>query len=268
MHLVYLSPHFDDAAMSCGGLIWEQSRQGHRVEIWTICAGDPPPGPYSAFTDELHARWRAPEDAVTLRREEDAAACQIMGAGGNYFPVPDCIYRRALLNEESEAGHPIFAATGPFLYPDQEAIFGLLHPAEATLAAWVRAELHRKLAERSAEEVQLVIPLSVGGHVDHQLTRQAAEGLGTLLWYYADYPYAGKPEAEKQIHRLEPGTHRLKRYPLSADGQLAWGRSIAAYESQISTFWGDISQMQLEIDKFHDASGGIRLWQPITIQER
>lgn len=268
MDFIYLSPHFDDAAMSCGGLIWEQTCQGHHVEIWTICAGNMPPGPYSAFADELHARWQTPEDAVAVRREEDAEACQVMGATGNYFSVPDCIYRRTLLEDESGPGNPVFAATGPFLYPDQAAIFGLLHPAEAALAAWITAELRRALAQRDFKEVQLVLPLSVGEHVDHKLTRRVAENLEAARWYYADYPYAGKPEAAAQINRLEPKTHRPERYALSADGRLAWGRAIAAYGSQISTFWQDLTQMQMEIDTYHNASGGIRLWQPISIQDR
>jgi LmbE family N-acetylglucosaminyl deacetylase len=49
MRWIYLSPHFDDAVLSCGGLIFEQARQGIPIEIWTIFAGNPPPGPLSMF---------------------------------------------------------------------------------------------------------------------------------------------------------------------------------------------------------------------------
>jgi len=42
MHWIYLSPHLDDAVLSCGGIIWQQVQSGHQVEIWTICAADPP----------------------------------------------------------------------------------------------------------------------------------------------------------------------------------------------------------------------------------
>jgi len=40
MRWIYISPHFDDAVLSCGGLIWEQTHKGITVEIWTVCAGD------------------------------------------------------------------------------------------------------------------------------------------------------------------------------------------------------------------------------------
>ena len=46
---IYLSPHFDDAVLSCGWLIWQQAQAGQRVEIWTVCAGEIPPGPLTPF---------------------------------------------------------------------------------------------------------------------------------------------------------------------------------------------------------------------------
>ncbi|MBA4379671.1 MAG: PIG-L family deacetylase, partial [Anaerolinea sp.] len=57
MRWIYISPHLDDAVLSCGGLIWEQSHAGTQVEIWTVCTGDPPEGPLSPFAEVLHAEW-------------------------------------------------------------------------------------------------------------------------------------------------------------------------------------------------------------------
>ena len=57
MRWIYISPHFDDAVLSCGGLIFEQARQGIPVEIWTICAGDAPPGPLSQLAQDCHVQW-------------------------------------------------------------------------------------------------------------------------------------------------------------------------------------------------------------------
>jgi LmbE family N-acetylglucosaminyl deacetylase len=33
MRWIYLSPHFDDAVLSCGGLIFDQAQAGTPVEI-------------------------------------------------------------------------------------------------------------------------------------------------------------------------------------------------------------------------------------------
>jgi hypothetical protein len=68
MEWIYLSPHFDDVAFSCGGLVWEQTELGDEVSIWTICAGEPPPGPVSKYAQSLHDRWKTGPSAVSVVR--------------------------------------------------------------------------------------------------------------------------------------------------------------------------------------------------------
>ena len=122
MKWIYLSPHFDDVAYSCGGLIWEQIRSGLEVEVWTICAGLPPAGEHSEFVQELHTRWGLDvEEAVTHRRDEDMEAMRILGVRRRLFSVPDAVYRR----------HP---KTNEPLYSSWVDVIGGLHPGdEATL---------------------------------------------------------------------------------------------------------------------------------------
>ena len=82
MRWIYLSPHFDDAVLSCGGLIWEQAKKGKAVEIWTICAGDAPPGLLSPLARECHQLWGvpSPELLVPTRRIENLEAAVTLGA--------------------------------------------------------------------------------------------------------------------------------------------------------------------------------------------
>ena len=68
MHWIFLSPHYDDAALSCGGIIWEAVRRGAQVSIWTVCAATPPTGQLSPFAEELHARWETGPQAPLQRR--------------------------------------------------------------------------------------------------------------------------------------------------------------------------------------------------------
>ena len=80
---VYLSPHLDDVALSCGGRIWQQAQTGDSVLVVTIFAGAPPPDvPLSPFARELHARWGYLSDADVVRREEDQASLTHLGAEG------------------------------------------------------------------------------------------------------------------------------------------------------------------------------------------
>ncbi|MRR32548.1 PIG-L family deacetylase, partial [bacterium] len=94
MQWIYLSPHLDDAVLSCGGMIAEQASGGDSIQIWTICAGAPPAGRLSPFARKLHQRWGTGRDAIKVRRLEDRAACQRLGAVSRHFPIPDCIYRQ------------------------------------------------------------------------------------------------------------------------------------------------------------------------------
>ncbi len=243
MDWVYLSPHLDDAALSCGGLIWQQNRSGQPAAVWTICAGDPPPGPFSAFAESLHARWETGPAAIRQRRLEDAASCRWLKAAYRHFDIPDCIYRRA-------------PGGGNHLYATEEALFGPLHPAEIDRVGSLSAELLHDLPLTT----QIVCPLALGGHVDHKLTRLAAEQMGRSLWYYADFPYVLK--AEDRLESLQKSGWRAAVFPIMADGLAAWGRAVAAHGSQISTFWPDAKTMQAALRAYAQSMGGIRLWQP------
>jgi LmbE family N-acetylglucosaminyl deacetylase len=238
---IYLSPHFDDIALSCGGLVWEQMQAGNAVSIWTVCAGEPPTGALSPFAQELHARWKTGPTATSQRRAEDLASCQRLGASYRYFTIPDCIYRR----------HP---QTEEFLYASEEALNGPLHPGDAdTITA-----LREILGQDIPAGVTIVCPLALGNHVDHQLTRAAAEALGRSLWYYADYPYVLRCKA--QVEAMLQEGWKTKVIPISTEGLRAWQESIAAHGSQISTFWVGDKEMRLAVTEYMQWNKGTWLW--------
>jgi LmbE family N-acetylglucosaminyl deacetylase len=241
MPWIYLSPHLDDVALSCGGLVWEQTRAGVPVEIWTICAGDPPDRPLSPFARELHTRWETGLPASAARRQEDIAACRQLSAGYRHFPYADCIYR-------SDPN------SGAYLYPDREAIFGALHPAESGLVDALAAALRRLLPE----DATVVCPLAIGGHVDHRLVRLAASKLPGRLWFYADFPYV--QEAATELAALERAGWERRIFPISPPGMEAWAAAVSAHVSQISSFWPDLESMRAALQDYDRLSGGIPLW--------
>jgi LmbE family N-acetylglucosaminyl deacetylase len=242
MRWIYISPHFDDAVLSCGGLIFEQARQGIPVEIWTVCAGDAPPGPLSRLAQDCHLKWgtQSAEETVALRREEDRAAAAIVGAETCHFSIPDCIYRRS--------------PEGDLLYT--EDVFGARHSLEAGL--------DREIAAALAEELRpgdtLVCPLTVGGHLDHALTRDAVEQIGRPLRYYADIPYLlNHPEA------LEPAARGLAadRFPVPEDALAAWLDGVAAYKSQMKMLFEAEEKMREAIRRYWADRLGVRLWRGV-----
>ncbi len=68
MHL-FLSPHPDDAVLSCGGLIHQLTQKGEPVTILTVMAGDPPdPLPDTPLVRELHQRRSSRQNPCTSTR--------------------------------------------------------------------------------------------------------------------------------------------------------------------------------------------------------
>ena len=91
MRWIYLSPHLDDAVLSAGGLIYEQTRSGLSVEIWTFMCGYAPPGEVSSFAQLQHAQWgfSSAEETTRVRRQEDNIAASIVGARVVHFDFLD-----------------------------------------------------------------------------------------------------------------------------------------------------------------------------------
>jgi LmbE family N-acetylglucosaminyl deacetylase len=241
MHWIYLSPHFDDVALSCGGLVWEQVQVGDAVSIWTLCAGSAPVGELSPFAKAMHMRWQVDEDATKQRRIEDHNSCRRLGATWRYFTIPDCIYRC----------NPY---TGEYLYPSEISLNGPLQPADTLTIIALQQEIKYSLPA----DTLVVIPLGLGNHVDHQLTRLAAEGLHNTAWYYADYPYVLR--CKETLENIEQEGWISQVFPISQDGLAAWQNSIAAHGSQISTFWKGEPEMRLAVSAYLLENNGIRLW--------
>ncbi len=238
MRWIYLSPHLDDAVLSCGGLIAQQRMHGLDVEVWTIFAAVPSAEAGGLLAHYLHTRWgfENAQQAVEARRKEDQQALSILQAQAQYFPFLDCIYR------QDGEGQPLY-----------ENIFLPPHPAEADLAERIAIALGEQLCEDDV----VVAPLAIGGHVDHVLVRQAAERLARPLWSYAEVPYLFNSPQEVELK-----THSLQStlFPLSFWGKKAWLSACSAYRSQIAELFGDEEAMQRILQQYMARENGLRLW--------
>ncbi len=239
---IYLSPHLDDAVLSCGGLIPRQAAAGESVLVVTVCAGDPGPEPFTPFAQMLHTVWGSPASPVGDRRSEDRVACGRLDASVLHLEVPDAIYRHG--------------PAGGALYTSEETLLGPLALQETGLVQQV-AERLESTCPRGAS---IYSPLAIGGHVDHRLTRSAAERLGRPLHYYRDFPYAARGGVAPSEFRPPAGRETV--VPLTAEEIQTWAAAIAEYRSQISTFWPDVYALLQEIRTFHDQSGGVVLITP------
>lgn len=185
---VFLSPHPDDAALSCGATIARLRRAGHEVTILTVCLGSPPPPPLSSLAQTFHRAMGPAEDLVAARRAEDLLAARSLRCRLIQLSVPDAIYR---------------AGGGKWYYETLPALFGDPHPDDTAPFLAVQAALSPFLDQGAS----VVAPLGLGGHVDHRETRRAAEALARDLVYYEEFPY-GDP-----AYPGLPGVASLNAHP-------------------------------------------------------
>ena len=170
----FLSPHYDDIALSCGGTVALLDRAGLSPEVAIIFGEAPnPAAPLSDFAAMQHRRWGLDAGAaVAGRRREEAAAAAALGTTVTILPFTDAIYRES---------H----------YDTEEALFGAPVAAEARLPAAIVAALG--LDRLPDPAVRLYAPLAVAGHVDHRHAFAAGAALGRAgwdVWFYEDVPYA------------------------------------------------------------------------------
>ncbi len=263
---VYLSPHYDDAALSCGGAIHHQIQAGQPVLVVTICAASPPADEVlSAFAQAQHAGWGNPEDAIATRQVEDRAAMAILGADYLRLNFIDCIYR----------GHP---DQGEWFYNNDDELFGQVHPNDLPLAGKIVEAIVELVP--AGQDTVLYAPLGVGHHVDHQLIHAAAWQLQRQGWqiaFYEDYPYADPNSrfaaqgrvyatlAARQKANLQPQLHFL-----SEDNLQAKLNSIRAYASQLEVLFGSEIEMENNLRQYalRVAEGKLaeRMWVPGKVE--
>jgi len=264
---VFVAPHPDDVALSCGGLIASLRELGQNVAILTLYSGTGPTDrltPYQrealgfgskavwpvteAFNrahleadfpaDSAAAPWQAArEDLDATQGDADAAARR--------FWQRSSWYRRANIHAESLAGQPLIddvpaqgavlttelteaAAAGETMatrrlederfaafaeasiiwldlpdavfrgYEGDDQLLGEPRADDPAPADLLRREIAR------LEPQRIYLPLGIGGHVDHQLARDAGIALlhdarrwvmpgpdySRMTAFYEDFPYS------------------------------------------------------------------------------
>ncbi|MEO8610248.1 MAG: PIG-L family deacetylase [Chloroflexota bacterium] len=257
MHL-FLSPHYDDAVLSCGGLIHKLVGEGKRVVVRTVMGGAPLPKdlPDTPIILALHERWEAGENPVEARIKEDEAAVTSLGASAEHMVYwMDCVYR---LSRKGEA-----------LYSSEASLWADIHPDD------VAGQLLPTLVFSPQDVIRgLYVPMGVGKHVDHRIVRNWALELRkqypwVALNFYEEYPYietAGAvDEALKYFAQLQPPLKlEAENVPLQEADVAAKIKAVGFYTSQIGSFWPDAAAMDTGLRAMLTQTGGgqaaERLW--------
>ncbi len=221
---LFLAPHFDDVALSCGGEVARLVAAGEDVVIVTVFAGAPP----AAMLLTPYAAWHLVEwgvasvaEAMAARRIEDEAAAAILGAAVHLLPFVDGVFRDDR-------------------YHSWDELRTRLVPADATLPGEIAAAL---MASGSIGLGTVVTgPLAIGRHVDHQAVFAAMRLLaarGVRVRGYEDYPYAAD-EAEYARRLAAPDLAGATPERIEIAPWLETKvRAIGCYTSQLALLFPD-----------------------------
>ncbi len=219
---VFLAPHYDDVALSCGGTVAALADGGHRPLVATVFGGTPAPTDLTAFARWQHERWGTGErDTIAVRLAEDHAAAAVLGSDSRVLPFLDAIYRGEHYLSDAALFGPVAADDTP-----------LIRRIADTIAAWPTL--------RDPPAATVYVPLGGGNHVDHQIVFEVGRILaarGCRVLAYEDFPYAVQGEATTRRLAVVAG---MVGPPLLVPIAATLERrisAIAAYGSQLPTIF-------------------------------
>jgi LmbE family N-acetylglucosaminyl deacetylase len=194
---VILSPHLDDAVLSCGALLAHLVGKCPVTVVTVFTQAAPPPWSLPARLQLRAIGVTDVDDFYEERRAEDTKVLAEIGAAVVHLGLRDAMFRRV----GDTAGRHLLPGRWP-AYPTFrfDIARGRVARSDAGLPADVGALVGK--AVRQAGAGVLFAPLGVGRHVDHLITRQAshylpaAQHLKLRTVYYSDFPYSEKADPE------------------------------------------------------------------------
>jgi len=217
---IFLSPHYDDIALSCGGTVARLAESGKTPEVALIFGDHPDPAAsLTDFARQLHSQWGMDAAKVIAgRRAEESVAAGILGTRATFLPFRDAIYRGAR-------------------YLGNDDLFGAPSDDESGLPASIIEAL-----QIGDEAVRVYAPLAIGFHVDHQHAFTVGIELahrGVDVWFYEDLPYSLIPGAfDQRIAAIGDAVDPSALVEIDTQ----WEKkidAILAYPSQLSTIFVD-----------------------------
>ncbi|MFF1510326.1 PIG-L deacetylase family protein [Streptomyces sp. NPDC058326] len=234
--ILVLSPHLDDAVLSCGGLLGWAGRRAPVTVATLFTEAAPPPYTLSA---RQYLKQTGTDDAQELyaeRRAEDRRVLERLGVRQCHAGLVDGLFRRLRRPRPGTKRLARFLPEVSHVYPTYRLHLsrGHVSPYDSGTLRAVGETVDALLPGPTGGLV--LAPLGVGGHADHVLVRTAAARSGRRVVYYSDFPYNQHAVADPGFtgpHRLvarawERGLDRkaelIREYRTQADALFPEGR--------------------------------------------
>lgn len=231
--LIVLSPHLDDAVLSCGAFMTYARRHTAVTVATFFTEGAPPPYTLSARQHLVQIGAADAEELYQRRRDEDKEALERLGIKAIHVGLTDALYRRK----------PRHGSRAPWLHrclPELDHVYPTYRfhimktdvPAKDTATLDVIVDQINALDAQAPGGCLMLAPLGVGRHVDHVLVRHAAALSSARVVYYSDFPYNVSAGPDRGL--IERWGLVEKRW---SQGISAKADIIRAYRSQVDALF-------------------------------
>ena len=217
-----LSPHLDDAVLSCGALLEYLARRCPVTVVTVFTAASPRPWPLPARRQMRAIGEPDAERFYRQRQEEDSAVLADMGVGRVHLGFPTRCSAGSARDQADCRGDRGGRLSDLPLRCRPRPNRGRRARLTGEIAVLIDD------VARNADARLLLAPLGVGRHVDHLITRAATPEPAPRTLYYSDFPYSETALPEAGFIRR----HRLVPHPRLA-GRAENAHRIAGYRSQV-----------------------------------
>ena len=233
---LFLSPHLDDVAFSCGGAFRALSMRGWETTLCTIFTRSVANPTGFALACQLDKGLGPHIDYLAIRHIEDDAAVAALGATG---------VERLDLAEAPHRG-----------YDSATALFGAFVAGDD-----VGAELDAHLAPRLGRYDLVFVPQALGNHVDHRRVRDSVlrisgtRSLAERIVWYRDAPYVIRDPGALPGAGIAIAFPATFAFALDVAALGAKLDACAAYRSQLRFQFGSEASMRDALREFARTEG-------------
>lgn len=234
--IFFISPHFDDAVLSCGALIKELGITNKTV-VTVFTKPSPPPYTPTAIEFVKKCGYADPEKLFQERRQEDIQAMRHLSCRYIHLDFVDAAWRKSLHFITYPLLQPVFKKIPYFVHTyrsSHQQFSGHISRQDKRLEEEI-CRVFTAILPRN-KRVLLFAPLGIGGHADHIITRCCVEKLDMPTIFWQDAPYNVSSQNVKRFFSQNKYYKPFLNIPDSIGDKTA---AITFYKSQVPVLFPD-----------------------------
>jgi hypothetical protein len=175
-NFIFLSPHLDDAILSCGELLRYLSKKNKNITVITIFT--------KALRETISPQGRqflkrcGYSSSIKLYKDfnlEDEKVLNFLKIKCIHLGYTDAAWRK-------DKGRKL-------IYRNPNIQFsGIVSTKDKNLTQKISKDLMKHIGRLKGKKI-ILGPLSIGGHVDHTIIKKIIDGIKLPKLYWEDYPY-------------------------------------------------------------------------------